>query len=420
MNLNYQIQCDDNSINGMFGIICEYSDGKIKNNHINSGAAGLNVISNSSIEIENLTCESLNTIINTAFNSLVSINTNTLTYNNTADLFKNSKNSFVNFPNPKFLSYEQSTGGSLIPTANEYKINNNCKWSSIFGNDGGILSGYIWTDIKEFLQDSIIENNFIYDNNNIIWADNALFPYLNYLNSLSIKLPNSNGFDITFNFLENNKYSNIIEFDEKLSFTLTNFNESNINFINKNSNKIKFNGKNSPLEITLANLNNFTFDNFIFDNCNLNLTNCNIVFTNCNFLENVSINCDNSKISISPSNNVNEILSIFNSNKCNYNNSIIYIETVSSNIISSGFINLENHLIKIGWKNFKENFGDHFTGPLINHTHKFLSFQQGNTQLIINELITGNIPTIDPDNPNAIKEHIYKDTINRTVEFRCY
>ena len=205
------------------------------------------------IEIENLTCESLNTIINTAFNSLVSINTNTLTYNNTADLFKNSKNSFVNFPNPKFLSYEQSTGGSLIATANEYKINNNCKWSSIFGNDGGILSGYFWTNINEFLKDSIIENNFQYSSNSIQWADDALFPYLNKLNK---NLPIGNGYNITFNFKEINNFSSItvIDFNESLSFNLTNFKDSNINFLNLNSFFINFNGINTPIIINLENL----------------------------------------------------------------------------------------------------------------------------------------------------------------------
>ena len=418
MNLNYQIQCDDNSIGGMFGIICEYSDGKIKNNHITSGIAGLNVISNSSIEIENLTCESLNTIINTAFNSLVSINTNTLTYNNTADLFKNSKNSFVNFPNPKFLSYEQSTGGSLIATANEYKINNNCKWSSIFGNDGGILSGYFWTNINEFLKDSIIENNFQYSSNSIQWADDALFPYLNKLNK---NLPIGNGYNITFNFKEINNFSSItvIDFNESLSFNLTNFKDSNINFLNLNSFFINFNGINTPIIINLENLKQITFNKFNFGNCILNIKNSEVIFENCNLTKNTQINVELSKISFLSLNNINSILELFN-NSFTCQNSVLYIDNNLIDSVSTGFLLLENHLIKAGWEKLTENFGDHFTGPLINHTHKFLSFQLGNTQLIINELIVGNIPTTDPDNPNAIKEHIYKDTINRAVEFQCY
>lgn len=422
MNLNYQIQCDDNPINGMYGIIFEYSNGKIKNNNIITGIAGLNIISNSTADIENLTCISLDNIINTAFNSLTSIKTdnNSLIYDkNTTNLFKNSKNSFVNFSNPKFLSYSNSTGGSLTAINDlEYKINENCKWSAIFGNDGGILSGYFWTSINEFLKDSIIENNFQYSSNSIQWADDALFPYLNKLNK---NLPIGNGYNITFNFKEINNLSSItvLDFNESLSFNLTNFKDSNINFLNLNSFFINFNGINTPIIINLENLKQIKFNKFNFGNCILNIKNSEVIFENCNFSKNTQINVELSKISFLSLNNLNSILELFN-NSFTCKNSVLYIDNNLIDSVSTGFLLLENHLIKAGWEKLTENFGDIFTGALINHTHKFLSFQLGNSQIIIKELISGNTPTIDPINSNAILEHIYKDSINRTEEFLFY
>lgn len=414
MNLNYQRHCEDNPINGMYGIICECSIGKINNNFISNGIAGLNIISNSIVDIKHLTCNFTNNIINTAFNSLTTVDIESLVYNkNNTNLFQNSKNSFVNFSTPKFLSYEYSTGGNLISTSeNEYIIDNTCKWSSIFGNDGGVVSGYMWTDLKEFLQDSTIENLYSFVNNEIKWSETALFPYLNSLNK---KLPIGNSYNVTFNFLTNNytKSESYVDFNEDLSFSLTNFNDSTVKFINSNDTfKINFNGKNKIFEINLENLKNITFENFMFSNCILNIKNCNIFFKNCIFSNKFQINSYNSKISILLTNNITDVLSIFNTSNINFNNSNIYIENDNTGIVTAGFLSLENHLIKCGWRKLKENFGDTFTGALINHTHKFLSFQNNNTQIIIKELITGNTPTVDPDNPNAIIEHIYKESIN--------
>lgn len=417
MNLNYQRHCEDNPINGMYGIICECSIGKINNNFISNGIAGLNIISNSIVDIKHLTCNFTNNIINTAFNSLTTVDIESLVYNkNNTNLFQNSKNSFVNFSTPKFLSYEYSTGGNLISTSEneyEYIIDNTCKWSSIFGNDGGVVSGYMWTDLKEFLQDSTIENLYSFVNNEIKWSEAALFPYLNSLNK---KLPIGNSYNVTFNFLTNNytKSESYVDFNEDLSFSLTNFNDSTVKFINSNDTfKINFNGKNKIFEINLENLKNITFENFMFSNCILNIKNCNIFFKNCIFSNKFQINSYNSKISILLTNNITDILSIFNKSNINFNNSNIYIENDNTGIVTRGFLSLENHLIKCGWRKLKENFGDTFTGALINHTHKFLSFQNNNnTQIIIKELITGNTPTVDPDNPNAIIEHIYKESIN--------
>jgi hypothetical protein len=66
--------------------------------------------------------------------------------------------------------------GNLLNSNMQYEINENCSWSSVFGNDGYNIN---WSKSAEFTQDSVLRSTF--SGSNKIWNEDAILPIINNL-----------------------------------------------------------------------------------------------------------------------------------------------------------------------------------------------------------------------------------------------
>jgi hypothetical protein len=490
----------------MFGIISENSNINIKGVQSETGQALITAIKQSNVNLQEVSGNGFNYIVNTLLNSEVTVDKETVDLNETK-FFKNSTNSLVNFPTPNYCDYDKGcTGGELqqklFSSANGDTLNDEYEdnvytslsslWSSVFVNDGGETSGYFWSDeLTEQLNNVEFKSRYIItdysslalktklkinfadfanlNKEDMIWENNALFPKLNLLNR---NLPITNGYNVTFSF-ENANLSNDInlqtliiknlakapekneesyedvvfkadankngEYDEytitkipaepgkSYDFELTKFLDGNITFKNINGIAI-FNG----ISMTFKDINTLIFDKFKFVDVKFNFENVkHIVFKNCVFTEinkffgnnfNVDFGYFDSKSEwiASPflSNNIKNVLVNFeNSSNASYTRvSIKNGNNIETNVnFTTNLEKLNNKSIKISIHNLSgdeasASVGDSYSGTIINHTHKYLSFQADDTK---SELPPTKIPTVGTtgDSRFQINQYYYSDTI---------